>query len=448
MSSSQRIYCNHKLLLESINLVGFDMDYTLSFYKQEALNTLLIKLATEKLISKNYPKAIGSLHYDQSLAIRGLVIDKRLGNVFKLDQHGHASTVMHGLTTLSKKERHRLYGVRRIQLSSSRYHWIDTLFSLPEVIMYLVLIDFFKDNNNHSFYQQLCVDIRESLDESHKDGTFKSVICNDMTKYIDRDDKMCSMIETMHQSNKKLFLLTNSLFPYTNALMSYLLDTMDMPWHDYFDFIVVGADKPRFFTKKKPFDVVDSGMGENFKHCGSQLSSSVIYQGGNLYDFEKMTGYQGGEILYIGDHIYDDMLLLKKRHTWRTAMVIQELDEEQNKSRQLQKQFLNMEYMAREIRDIVYQIEHQSKKDNDVAKINALKNKLEHLNQKMKTTQDYINRSYNVYWGSLFRANSKNSYFSTQLHAYADLYTCRVSNFSSPSYSFYTDRKKMPHEDE
>ncbi len=36
----------------------------------------------------------------------------------------------------------------------------------------------------------------------------------------------------------------------------------------------------------------------------------------------------GDEVLYVGDHIYGDILRSKKESAWRTAMIIQELEVE------------------------------------------------------------------------------------------------------------------------
>ena len=45
-------------------------------------------------------------------------------------------------------------------------------------------------------------------------------------------------------------------------------------------------------------------------------------------EFERLLGVPSSSVLYVGDHIYGDMLRSKKESAWRTAMVIQELDAE------------------------------------------------------------------------------------------------------------------------
>ncbi len=41
-----------------------------------------------------------------------------------------------------------------------------------------------------------------------------------------------------------------------------------------------------------------------------------------------MPGPRGDKVLFVGDHIYGDMLRSRKSSNWRTAMVLQELEHE------------------------------------------------------------------------------------------------------------------------
>ena len=58
------------------------------------------------------------------------------------------------------------------------------------------------------------------------------------------------------------------------------------------------------------------------------LHRGHVYQGGNLQEFEEKTGILGEKVLYVGDHIYGDILRAKKSSVWRTAMIVQELEQE------------------------------------------------------------------------------------------------------------------------
>ena len=45
-----------------------------------------------------------------------------------------------------------------------------------------------------------------------------------------------------------------------------------------------------------------------------------IYSGGNCESFTEMIGARGKDVLYVGDHIFGDILKSKKRAGWRTFL--------------------------------------------------------------------------------------------------------------------------------
>ncbi|MEM9491917.1 MAG: 5'-nucleotidase domain-containing protein, partial [Myxococcota bacterium] len=161
ISMRSRIFCNRNLRMDSIEFIGFDMDYTLALYQQEALERLSIELTLGNLIRDfDFPEEIRALAYDSSYAVRGLVVDRRLGNVFKMDRHGHVGRVCHGFHQLTKVERRKHYRHERINPSHARYTMIDTLFALPEVVMYVTLVDYFDRVGRGPGYSELFDAIR------------------------------------------------------------------------------------------------------------------------------------------------------------------------------------------------------------------------------------------------------------------------------------------------
>ena len=110
--------------------------------------------------------------------------------------------------------------------------------------------------------------------------------------------------------------------------MTYLLDG-SLPfyrsWSDYFDLVIVEGRKPNFFTKNAPFVLLDAEGNE--VGAASDLKHSAIYKGGNLQDLERHLGRAGKEILYVGDHMYADILRSRKTATWSTALVVQEMED-------------------------------------------------------------------------------------------------------------------------
>ena len=69
------------------------------------------------------------------------------------------------------------------------------------------------------------------------------------------------MLNGLRRAGKKVFLLTNSLFDYTQVVMNYMYqcflrdqrsntekcgDDKEGTWMDYFDVIIAGGNKPAF----------------------------------------------------------------------------------------------------------------------------------------------------------------------------------------------------------
>jgi len=479
ISRRRRIFCNRNLKLADIELIGFDMDYTLALYNQERLEKLSIELTLRKLIENHrYPEAIRGLHYDPKYAIRGLVVDTTLGNVFKMDRFAHVGRCYHGLHPVEVEERRKTYRTSRIRLSSPRYNWIDTLFGLPEAVMYMAFVEYFDKMPNRPSYEKLFADIRSSIDEAHQDDTLKDTIRAEMSGFIHKDDKLAETLHKLRSSGKKLFLLTNSYWPYSNAVMSFLLDgerSAYPSWRNYFDVVIVGGSKPAFFAENRPFVEIDPDTGRVFGAKVKELTRGRVYQGGNIGDFEDMTGVRGDGVLYVGDHIYGDILKLRKSHTWRTAMVLQELEMENRISERLDEDEGDLTLLDRRRRNLESEIDYQvtmlkrlhklvdlhshaansklTKRLGDARSqakqtLDQLRRRHEFITEECEALEDSIELAYNPHWGPMFREGNENSRFGQQVADSADIYTSRVSNFLSysPMRYFRAPRKKMPHE--
>ncbi|HWU86870.1 MAG TPA: HAD-IG family 5'-nucleotidase [Kofleriaceae bacterium] len=477
-----RVFCNRNLRMDTIEMIGFDMDYTLALYHQDKLERLSIELTLGKLVEKHgYPEAIRSLHYDPRWAIRGVMVDRQLGNVFKLDRHSFVGRCYHGFRELTPDERKAAYRNEKINLSNDRFEWIDTLFGLPEAVMYTTMVDWADRQTGTVDYDKLFHDIRTAIDEAHRDDTLKSVIKADLPSFIVKDPQLAETLHKFRSSGKKLFLLTNSLYDYTSAVMAYLLDGERKAypsWRNYFDIVIVGGAKPAFFNELRPFVQVDPATGAPAAngHNGDVIkhfSRDRVYQGGNVVAFEQMAGVRGEQVLYIGDHIYGDILRLRKQHMWRTAMVLQELERDISVSDRLAAQIHDLELLDRRHRNLESEIDYQTLRlkklqrlIDDPGTAPALRARLEEerktarasvetlraraalMDAEVDSLEARIDRAYNSHWGSCLREGNENSRFGEQVNDYADLYTSRVSNFGpySPLRYFRAPRRPMPHE--
>lgn len=473
-----RVFCNRNLRMDSIEMIGFDMDYTLALYHQEKLEQLSIELTLSKLIEKHgYPVAIRDLHYDPRWAIRGVMVDRRLGNVFKLDRHSHIGRCYHGFKELDHDKRKATYRNEKVNLSDDRWEWIDTLFGLPEAVMFTTMVDWADRQTGTVDYDKLFGDIRTAIDEAHRDDTLKSVIKADLPSYIAKDPLLGETLHKFRSSGKKLFLLTNSLYDYTTVVMSYLLDGERKAypsWRNYFDIVIVGGAKPAFFNELRPFVQIDPVTFQQVTNGEiKHLSRDKVYQGGNVVAFEQMTGIKGEQVLYIGDHIYGDILRLRKQHMWRTAMVLQELEREISVSDRLEAQIKDLELLDRRHRNLESEIDYQTlrlkkmqrlleddgtppplrvrlEEERRVTRnsVDSLRTRSNLMDAEVDSLEARVDRAYNSHWGSCLREGNENSRFGEQVNDYADLYTSRVSNFGpySPLRYFRAPRRPMPHE--
>jgi HAD superfamily 5'-nucleotidase-like hydrolase len=479
VARKNRVFCNRNLRMDSIEMIGFDMDYTLALYHQDKLEQLSIALTLQKLVEKHgYPEEIRALSYDPRWAIRGLMVDRLNGNVFKMDRHAYVGRCYHGFRELDFEQRRQTYRNEKINLSSDRFEWIDTLFGLPEAVMYSTMVDWADKKTGTVDYDKLFGDIRTAIDEAHRDDTLKSVIKADLPAFIIKDPLLGETLHKFRSSGKKLFLLTNSLYDYTAQVMSYLLDGERKAypsWRNYFDIVIVGGAKPAFFNETRPFVQIDPATNEPIATNGEikHLSRDKIYQGGNIIAFEQMTGIKGEQVLYIGDHIYGDILRLRKQHMWRTAMVLQELEREMGVSDRLEAQISDLDLLDRRHRNLESEIDYQTLRLKKIqrllddhttstglrvrleeerklarASIDSLRDRAALMETEVDSLEARIDRAYNSHWGSCLREGNENSRFGEQVNDYADLYTSRVSNFGpySPLRYFRAPRRPMPHE--
>jgi 5'-nucleotidase len=470
-----RVYANRNLRMDRVGVVGFDMDYTLALYHQSKMEEISIRVTVDKLVvNKGYPADVRALPYDPALAIRGLVIDRQLGNILKPDRYGAPGRAYHGRTPIERGKILELYQRERTRLSSRRYAFIDTLFALPEAVLYAYLVEYFDARPDPKpDYNQLWQDIRECIDLAHRDGSIKTIIAAELPVYIERDPFLAEALHKLRSSGKRLFLLTNSDFQYTNPVMSYLLDgafPAYPSWRNFFDVVIVSAGKPEFFTESRPFVEIDPLTGEAFaRPCEGPFQRNRVYAAGNLKDFEERAGARGDQVLFVGDHIYGDMLRSRKSSAWRTAMVIQELehevtvhdkhvadlgrlDELDRQLRHLDSEIEEKQILLRTLQRLADADEHAAEllEGRKVAKelVDKLRTELRGAVARHTAIEQDLDVAFNPYWGPLFREGHEVSKFGDQVEDYACVYTSRVSNFRfySPMRHFRGPRDRMPHE--
>ena len=159
----------------------------------------------------------------------------------------------------------------------------------------------------------------------------------------------------------------------------------------------------------------------------------------------------GDRLLYVGDHMYADILRSKRTLGWRTCLIVPELTGEiltHKRSRSLRTELLALrrEQFLLESRVDKTQ-EGGSIYDND-GEVDALLERLAVLNEEIENKLDHYNQAFHPRWGPLFKAGFQESRFAIQVSDYACMYTSRASNLGlvSPLRPFRSVRDKMPHD--
>jgi HAD superfamily 5'-nucleotidase-like hydrolase len=470
---ARRIYCNRDLRLDQIRAVGCDMDYTLAIYKQDEMDRLSIEAAARKLVERGYPRSLLQMSYLTNFPIRGLLVDTRLGNVVKTDRYRYAKKAFHGTRELLSAERKHLYQGKRVR-PGGHYHSIDTLYAMCEVAVFVAVVDALDLLEGELDYERLFQDVRGCIDEAHRDGTIKGQIAANLDRSLVRDPDLAATLHKLRSAGKIVFLLTNSELSYTETVMRYLLDdgrSEYRSWRSYFDVIVTDAGKPRFFTEQRPMLAHDLKADE--ARPAHELARGAIYHGGCLQEIERMLEVRSDHILYVGDHIYGDVLRAKKESAWRTLMIIQEMTDELDAIERFSGEIEHLHALETRrdslqdglrdrqavLRSLVRKLARDEHDAGDRVELEAaklrLRRSIERLRVQLSATEEEhhelerrLEHACHPFWGSPFKAESELSSFGEQVERYACLYTDRVTNLMgySPNHFFRGPRHRMAHD--
>jgi len=455
-----RIFVNRNLRMSGLEAIGFDMDHTLAVYDPGPFEELAFDQTKAKLLAAGYPPELASVRYDAAFVIRGLVIDKKRGNILKMDQHRYVARAYHGMRPVPDERRKRLYQRKPIHLSGDDYATIDTPFSLPEIDLYGQIVELADRRSwRPRDYGKIYDDVRRAADEAHADGSIKNRIASDPDRFLLRDPALPATLHRMKEHGYRLFLLTNSEAAYTSLIMDHLLSgqiAQRRAWTEFFDLIVVRAGKPGFFRNRSAArEAVLPGVG-------SPQEAAKAVTGGGVWELERRLGCQGDRILYFGDHTYGDILKSKRVRLWRTAMVVQELE----------KEIITMERLSGLLTELRERLSQRDALDlvrdhfqgvlqesvppkaphltrRAVAQLlESVTREIESVEARIQQLEDTYESEHNLHWGPLFRTGLELSHFAAQLRDFACIYTSRVSNFLHYPMDkyFQAHAERMPHE--
>src|SRR5690606_26907238 len=122
---------------------------------------------------------------------RGLVIDVELGNLLKANRFGFVKAASHGSRPMSYEELRSTYMREMVDLSGSRYRFLNTLFDLSEGCMFAQLVDLLDAGKlpDNIGYLELHKLVRASIDATHTEGELKAEIIAKPERYVVLDEE-------------------------------------------------------------------------------------------------------------------------------------------------------------------------------------------------------------------------------------------------------------------
>ncbi len=473
----QKIFVNRSLNMANIKTIGFDMDHTLITYNRENFEALAFRETLKKFIAAGYPEELLNLKFDPNFLIRGLLVDIDRGNLLKVDCHKYVKIAYHGHMRLEKDARHKLYNSQSFKASD--FLSVDTFFALSEVQLFTEIVTYMDKHPGKlaKTYREVYQDLRRFIDLSHADGSIKSVVLANPERFIFKDKYLTPTLLQLLESGKSLFLLTNSAWEYTSALMQYAYDQpIDdfSDWRAFFDYVLVGSGKPGFFTGSQPFYEVMPENGLLKLHSGP-LEHLKVYHGGNANLFQKLTSYRGDEILFVGDHIYGDIMRSKDSVNWRTMLILEELTPELSRLDSLKenletikqklsdregldqeiqilrsKTALNTRMIERAQKALESKKVQHLQRENEkiLVKVEEKQAVLKELDREIRQLVDDRHAAVHPQWGELMKSGLERSRFADQVAEYACIYTSSVTNlrFYSPFKRFSSTHDILPHD--
>ncbi|XP_010323221.2 uncharacterized protein [Solanum lycopersicum] len=424
------IYVNKNVRLDSIQVYGFDYDYTLAHYSSN-LQCLIYELAKQQLVNEfKYPDTCLEFKYDPTFPIRGLYYDKSKGCLMKLDFFGSIELdgCYYGRRKLSREEIDEMYGTRHIGRDQAReLVCLMDFFCFSEACLIADIVQHFVDAKLEFDARYVYEDVNRAIQYVHNSGLVHRGILADPPRYLVKNDQLLRFLRMLKDKGKKLFLLTNSPFYFVDGGMRFMLqDSLGQQdsWKELFDVVIAKANKPEFYKSDHPFRCYDVEKDTlAFTKVDAFLPGKIYYHG-CLKAFLQITKWKGPEVIYFGDHLFSDLRGPSKAG-WRTAAIIHELKSEimiqnDNSYRFEQAKFHIMQELLGRL--------HATATSSMTSE--AYKSLLRELNDERQKTRYKMKGMFNKSFGATFLTDTgQESAFAYHIHQYADIYTSKPENF-------------------
>jgi HAD superfamily 5'-nucleotidase-like hydrolase len=325
------------------------MNHTLVKYKLKNLLPLIHRLINNYLIEKyDYPKEIDE-EFSPKLCQKGLIIDKRYGNILKLDSNYRIMSAKHGnrdltIDQINQNYNHLCNHFKRIPQFLNKgtinketdFDVLKDYFTTPCAQIMAKIVEVFDEKNlakdYHKIWSNICEILGLMYDKNAfmlRTGGFFQELESNPNKYLEKtSEDSKQLLESLRKTGKLVFLITSSNIDFTRFLMNYCFGN---EWMSYFDCVLTYARKPTFFTSDRYFVSIDSNDNIQTTVKFDEIKCGQIYCEGNWNDLKrfvaKQTSKEEPKCVYIGDSFNDDCIVPNKYVNCDTIAIVKELEE-------------------------------------------------------------------------------------------------------------------------
>jgi hypothetical protein len=158
---------------------------------------------------------------------------------------------------------------------------------------------------------------------------------------------------------------------------------------------------------------------------------------------------EGGSVLYVGDHLYADVVRTKRSMGWRTCLIVPELTKEIFTHKRLRARRLELMQLRRRQHSLESRLDRLMLGPGAPStEARLIAEEVAALRLTVRGRLEEYNAAFHPRWGQLFKAGFQESRIAKQVKEYACLYTSRASNLGlvSPFRPFRPVRDTMPHD--
>lgn len=340
-------------ILDGVDVIGFDVDHTISIYNISNIVKLLYESFSKFfIVNKNYPKEI-SYENNEDFIIKTchneIIFDFNKGNALKIDQSKTILKGYHGKNLLTKEEIIKMYPTGKFESYEPGVYYIPESYYFNKgnfeyhlVPLVLICVHYFDQGilKNITSYNQIRDDLFESLVFSFKlkdefsdfsnSGYYFPEIAKNPEKYLYKYSAR-NLLEQIRKKGIKIFFATNSYMTYAEFILK---NTVGEDFKQFFDLGIWLSKKPFFFdpdiekngtkcyfsdTTKIPIEILDEETYKRIKG-GDYLIFEGSYKVVENY-FKKELNKDKLNCVYVGDDLISDCCGPSNLERWKGIFI-------------------------------------------------------------------------------------------------------------------------------